>query len=308
MRILTALMGFLIVVSCQQKETKTPSTAPIVDERIGIYKQATAYAASTDYEFEVNGKSILVRVSRLDSLLSANVPANLIVPSEEGPEMANPLLIGKKYKLTFDLKEHLKSIQLMGNHDPANPELPGIPEVYSGLLSIGPEVDSRAYLNIFSDLTALLLIYYEAGESPVFKQGRWTRTDNGQKISAQFGEEDWLFQIRKDSLMLISRQMGSGGLTLTASPEYDFCHYVRNWLSNLSTTDGQQKVEVANITNQTPLSDVLGTEHAYMSLYGELETVFNVSEENINQILRKNPSVQGVCDLVLQVGNSEEEH
>ncbi len=302
MRILTALIALFLIASCQSKKT-TPATTPSsLDERIGIFKQATAYAASTDYEFEVDGKSILVRVSSLDSVLLSNVPSNLVVPSEEGPEGANPLLIGTKYKLTFGPQGQLKSIQLTGNHDPSNPDLPALPEAYSGLLNVGPEAESRAYLNLFSDLTALLLVRYEANGPPMFKQGRWTRMEDGQKISAQFGDENWVFVVKEEALILVSRQMGSGGLTLMASTEYDLCHYVRNWLSDLSTTDGASRVKAVNINNETSLADILKTEHAYMSLYGELETVFNVTEEDINQILRKNPTVQGVCDLVMQVG------
>jgi len=304
MRILTALIGLFLVVSCQPKKNTNSSPAPTVNERIGIFKQATAYAAATDYEFEVDGKAVLVRVSSLDSLLLANVPSNLIVPSEEGPEGANPLLIGQKYKLTFGPQEALKSIKLMGNHDPANPELPAIPEVYSGLLAVGPEIDSRAYLNLFSDLTALLLIDYGGNESPMFQQGRWTRTESGQRVSVQLGEENWDFFIKENDLILVSNQMGSGGLKVTADSQYDLCHYVQNWLSDLSTMDGEPRVNAVDISNKSSLSDVLQTEHAYMSLYGELEVTFNSTEENTRKTLGENPTVQGVCELVMQAGGS----
>ena len=303
MRILTAFLGLLILVSCQPKKKSTPPP-PSVDERIGIYKQATAYAAATDYEFEINGKPILVRVSSLDSLLLANVPSNLIVPSAEGPEGANPLLIGTKYKLIFGPQEHLKSIRLMGNHDPADPELPAIPEVYSGLLGNDSKTANRVYLNLSSDLTALLLIDYEENKPTKFKHGRWTRTYNGQQVSAQLGQQNWQFLVKENALVLVSQQLGKDGMTLMASTKYDLCHYVHNWLSDVSTTDGESKVFPENITNQTPLSDILRTEHAYMNIYGELELVFNVTEDNISRVLRKNPTVQGVCDLVMQVSES----
>ncbi len=45
-----------------------------------------------------------------------------------------------------------------------------------------------------------------------------------------------------------------------------------------------------------------------MSLAGALETVYRVSEKSINRILQEKPTVQGICDLILQVGNEKGGH
>ena len=100
--------------------------------------------------------------------------------------------------------------------------------------------------------------------------------------------------------------MGTGGLSLLATDDFHICDYVHQWLSNLSDMDGEKKVLVENISNETPLSDVLRTEHTFMALYGELETTYRVGEEITNDVLKKNPTVQGVCDLVMHI--MEERH
>lgn len=301
MRILTTLLSLFILIACDPTKSNKPTTPPpTVNNRVGVYKNATIYTGRSDYEFEVGGQSMLVRISNFDTLNQPKVPSNLTVSYEDGIPGPNPLLIGKNFNLAFAPQEQLKSIKLLGEYDPSDVELPAIPDNYSGLLSIGPSENSRAYLNLFSDLTAILLINYDSNEQPMYKYGRWTRTDNGQKVVAQFEEDNWEFLIRENALVLVSRQMGTGGLNLIASEEIDICQYVQQWLSNLSTTDRQPRIAAAYITNESPLSDILRTEHAYMALYGELETIYEVEEAIISQTLRANPTVQGVCDLVMR--------
>jgi len=301
MRILIPLFSLFLLMACGPKNKKNPTPPPTVDERVGIYQNATVYAASTDYAFEINGQNLLVRVSNVDSLNMPDIPSNLTVMGEEGPPSVNPLLIGSKYVLSFDPQEQLKSIKLMGSHDPSDPELPTLSENFSGLLSVGPASDSRAYLDLSADLTANLLIHYEENEQPLYKTGRWTRTNKGKYVSAQFGDENWQFAVKDSALVLVSNQMGSSRLTLMANDNYNICYFVQSWLSNVSTIDNQKRVKPEDITNETPLADVLRTEHAYMNLYGELETVYKVDEETIAKALRANPTVQAVCDLVRQV-------
>lgn len=302
MRILIPMISLFLLVACKSNTEKvpTPTSSPTIEEKVGIYKSATVYAASTDYEFEIAGKAMLVRVSTVDSLNLPDIPSNLTILSQEGPRGVNPILIGKKYALEFGPQKQLKSIRLLGAHDPSDPELPAIPENYSGLLSVAPSADSRAYLSLQADLSAILLINYEPGEQPSYQFGRWTRTDNGQKISVQLAEENWQFLVKEDALVLSSQQMGTGGLSLIATEDLTICHYVHQWLSDLSTTDGEQRVKPANISNEMPLADILRTEHAYMALYGELEEVYKADEATINQTLRANPTVQGVCDIATQ--------
>jgi len=300
MRLLISLLSLCLLFACDPKKDTTSTTPPpTVNERIGIYKNATIYTGRSDYEFEIDGQAMLIRVSNMDVHSQPAIPSNLTVPDINGFPVANPLLIGKKYTLAFAPQEQLKSIQLLG-HDPSNTELPAIPENYSGLLSVGPSADSRAYLNLFSDLTAILLVNYDAKERPMYKHGRWTRTDNGQKVSVQFGDENWDFLVRENALVLASRQMGTGGLSLIATEKYDICHHVKQWLSVLSATDGQAQIATSFMTPTSPLADILRTEHAYMGLYGELEHVYKLDEATISKVLRANPTVQGVCDLVLR--------
>ncbi len=307
MRILIAFFSLLLVLACKS-EQKTSPPPPTVDERVGTYQNATVYAGSTDYAFEVNGRMILVRVNNVDALNMPDIPSNLTVMGQEGPPTINPVLIGSKYKLSFGPQEQLKSIQLLGNHDPSNPELPALFENYTGLLSVGPSEDSRAYLQLSADLTANLIVHYEENERPLYKNGRWTRTNEGQYVSAQFGDENWQFLVKDSALILVSNQMGSGRLTLMANDIYTICYHVQSWLSNVSTIDQQKRVQPEDITNVTPLSEVLRTEHAYMSLYGELEEVYKVTEEETAKALRANPTVQAVCDLVMKVPLEGEGH
>jgi len=194
MRTLILLLSLSILIACDSKKsTKSTTSLPIVKERIGIYKNATIYTGRSDYEFEIAGRSTLIRVSNFDTTNQPMIPSNLTIPSHDGIEGPNPLLVGKKYTLAFDQQEQLKSIKLLGPHDPSNANLPAIPESYSGLLSVAPTADSRAYLNLFSDLTAILLVNYGNQERPMYKYGRWTRTEYGQKISVQLDSENWEF-------------------------------------------------------------------------------------------------------------------
>lgn len=303
---LIMFLSILLLNACQSKNTKPATPPPTVDERIGIYKNATVYAGSTDYEFEVDGKSILLRLSNFDTLNQPIIPSNLTITSLEGPPSVNPVLIGAKYRLAFGPQERLNSIKLLEDHDPSSLELPAIPENYSGLLAIGPSDNSRCYLSLASDLSAILLISYGEEDAPIYKYGRWTRIEKGQKVSVQFGEEEWLFLVKDNSLVLISKQMGSAGLTIMANEQYTICHYVQQWLSILSEIDGEEKIKAEDINNKTPLSDILRTEHAYMGLYGDLETVFKIKEKNTSETLRANPTVGGVCSLILQ--NTVEGH
>ena len=302
MRILAALLSLFLLVNCQPKSNSNqPATPPpTVEERIGIYRNATIYTGRSDYEFEIDGKRILVRISNLDTLNQPEIPTNLTVPTADGIPKANPLLLGSKYKLSFGPQEMLKSIELIEAHDPSSTEVPAIPTDYSGLLAVAPEETSRAYLKLYADLTAILLISYEAGQEPVYRVGRWTRTNGGQHVSTNFNGEEWRFLVRENALVLISRQMGTAGLSLVATENPNMCDYVHQWLSDLSTTDDERRVPVTAISNETPLSEVLRTEHAYMGLYGTLETVFLADEKTISTTLRANPTVQSICDILLQ--------
>ena len=301
MRILISLLSLFVLLACDSKQsTKTTTPPPTVNERVGIYKNATIYTGRSDYEFEIGGKAMLIRVSNFDTLNQPNIPSNLTTAYGDGLPGPNPLLIGKKFTLAFAPQEQLKSIKLLGAHDPSNAELPAIPENYSGLLSVAPSADSRAYLNLFSDLTAILLVNYEPNEPPMYKYGRWTRTDNGQKVNVQLDDENWEFLVRENALVLISNQMGTGRLSLIATEEYDICQYIQHTLSNLSTTDNQPRIDANYITNESPLADILRTEQAYLELYKTLENVYQIEESLISQVLRANPTAQGVCDLVLR--------
>lgn len=296
MRILLSFLSLLLLIACdpqQANESNTP--APTVNERVGIYKNATIYTGRSDYEFEIDGQAMLIRMSNLDTLNQPAIPSNLTVADIDGFPVANPLLIGQKYTLAFAPQEQLKSIQLFGPHDPSNVELPALPNNYSGLLAVGPSVDSRAYLNLLTDLTAIMLVNYDSNERPLYKYGRWTRTHNGQKIKVQFGAENWEFLVKENALVLASGQMGTGGLSLMATEFSDICQYVQQWLVNL----GASQIALADITYDTPLADILKTEDAYNTLYGTLETVYQLEETAIGKALRANPTVQGVCDLVL---------
>ena len=263
MRILLSLLSLFLLFACDPKESTTSNKLlPTVNERVGIYKNATIYTGRSDYEFEIDGQSTLIRMSNFDTLNQPAIPSNLTVADIDGFPVANPLLIGQKYTLAFAPQEQLKSIQLFGSHDPSNPELPAIPDNYSGLLAVGPSVDSRAYLNLFADLSAILLVHYDSNERPMYQYGRWTRTNNGQSVSAQFGDENWEFIVKENALVLVSGQMGNGRLSLMATEKYDICQYVQQWLSNLSTIDGEPQVSPDNIKYDSPLSEVLRTEHA----------------------------------------------
>ena len=301
MRILIILLSLFYLIACNpQKSTKTNTPLPTVNERVGIYKNATIYTGRSDYEFEIDGQSTLIRVSNFDTINRPVIPSNLTIPDADDFSIANPLLIGQKYTLAFAPQEQLKSIELLGAHDPSNAELPALPNNYAGFLAAGPSVDSRAYLNLSADLSAILLVNNDDNERPMYKYGRWSRTNNGQKINLQFGEESWEFLVKNNTLTLISGQMGKEGLSLSATEFSNICQYLQQWLSNLSTIDGEPLVSLATIKYDTPLANVLRTEHAYLALYGGLESVYNLEERTIGNALRANPTVQGVCDLVLR--------
>ncbi|MFK7981994.1 MAG: hypothetical protein AB8G86_18590 [Saprospiraceae bacterium] len=301
MRFFLFLVSLFLLMACDPKNNTTSTTTPpTVNERVGIYKNATIYTGRSDYEFEIDGQSMLFRMSNFDTLNQPAIPSNLTVADIDGFPVANPLLIGQKYTLAFAPQEQLKSIQLFGPPDPSNAELPALPDNYSGLLAVGPSENSRAYLNLAADLRAVLLINYDKNERPMYKYGRWTRTNNGQKVSIQFEEEDWEFLVRKNILTLASGQMGKAGLNLRATEFSDICQYVQQWLSNLSTIDGESPIVLDNIDYHSPLAEILKTEHAYMALYGELESVYKIEETTISKTLRANPTVQGVCDLILR--------
>lgn len=307
MRIVIALLSLFLLMACDPKKSP-PASPPTVDERVGIYQDATVYAGSTDYAFEINDRLILVRVSNFDSLDMPDIPSNLTIMGQEGPPEVNPVLVGSKYALSFGPQEQLKSIKLLGNHDPSDVELPALPENYSGFLSVGPASDSRAYLQLSADLTANLIIHYEENERPLYKTGRWTRTNKGQYVSAQFGDENWQFIVKDGALVLVSNQMGSGRLTLMANNIYNICYHVQSWLSTISTIGGKRQVKAEDITNNIPLSDILRSEKAYLRLYEELENIYKVEEETTAKALRANPTVQAVCDLVMKVPLGGEGH
>jgi len=275
MRILLSLLSLFLLLACGSKQaTKSNTPPPTVNEKIGIYKNATIYAGRSDYEFEIDGQSTLIRVSNFDTLNQPRIPSNLTVPDIADSPVANPLLIGHKYTFAYAPQGQLKSIQLLGPYDPTNATLPAIPDNYFGLLAVGSSAENRAYLNLFSDLTAILLIHYASTERPIYKHGRWTRTDNGQKVKVQFGAENWDFLVRKNRLTLTSGQMGKEGLSLTATEFSDICQYIQEWLSNLSAIDNEPQVSLEEIKNDSPLANILRTEHAYIALYGELESVY----------------------------------
>lgn len=301
MRILLLFLSLFLLLACDPKKNTNPtSPLPTVNERIGIYKNATIYTGRSDYEFEIDGQATLIRMSNFDTLHQPTVPSNLTVLDTAGFPVANPLLIGKKYVLAFAPQEQLKSIQLVGAQVSSSAEFPAIPENYSGLLSVNSSVDSRAYLSLFSDLSAILLVNYDSKERPMYRQGRWTRTDKGQKIKVQFDDENWDFLVKENALVLTSDQMGKERLSLMATEKFDICHYVKQWLSTLSATDGQTQIATTFMSPTSPLATILRTEHAYMELYGELEEVYKLDEVTISKVLRANPTIQGVCDLLLR--------
>jgi hypothetical protein len=223
------------------------------------------------------------------------MPSNLTVTNGEGIAGRNPLLVGQSYQLEFAANNKIKSIRLEGAHDPSNPDLPAIPNNYTGLLDSTASHD-RIYLNINADLSAILMMTSEQEKNPIFKYGLWSRTAAGEEIRVQFGEETWVFLVREAALVLTSVQ--ASNLSLMASEELVICDYVKRWLSYLSTVDGLRMVDVSKITTSTPLSEILRTEHAYMKLYGELEEIFKLEESIVGQGLRKQPNVQGICDLI----------
>lgn len=301
MRILPLLFSFFLLTACDPIQTNKPDTPPpVVNKRVGIYKNATIYTGRSDYEFEVEGKSMLIRLSNFDSANQPMIPSNLTISRMDGLPGPNPLLIGKKFTLSFAPQEQLLSIKLLDAHDPSDGELPAIPDNYSSLLAYEATSNNRAYLNIFSDLTAILLINDETRKQPIYKYGRWTRTDNGQKVNIQFGEDIWEFLIRENALVLISQQMGSEGFSFIATEEYSICQYLKQWLSELSSSDNKAQIAQNYITNESNLADILRTEQAYSALYKDLENTYQIEAVNIEKTLRKDPTVQGICDLVLR--------
>lgn len=303
MRIFIALCSLFLLVACQPQIDPNATTSPTasVKEKIGIYQDATVYTGKTDYAFTIDGQTVLIEVSNIDSTAISKVPSNLTDPNADGLPGPNPILIGQQYKIEYDANNHINKISLIGAHDPSSPELPAIPENYSGLLSVGPTEESRAYLNLSSDLSAMLLIDYGKNEEKTAKYGRWTRSADGQIATVQLDRKDWSFLIKEDALILRTDQMGTGGLTLVNTGKENICDYVHQWLSGLSNTDGEVKVPVEEISHETPLENILRTEHAYLGLYGDLEIIFGVKENDIANTLRKNPTVAGVCDLVMHV-------
>lgn len=297
--VLFIFLGIIACQSKQQKETPTIKPPPIVKTKEGVYNAAIVYAAATDFEFLVDDKPMLFRVNYGDSTYLPDLPINLTIKGEEGPPYANPILVGKKYQLNFGSNEQLQSIQLLAPHDPTSIDIPAIPEQYSGIIPIGEYTGSRAYLNLFTDLTAILLVNYKSEGAPLYQVGRWTRTEGGQKVSIQFPENPLEFLVKDKALSLVSNQMGIKKLDLIATEKYNLCHYLQEWLSDLSTIDGETRVPVEAISPTTPLDKILRTEHAYMNLHGELATVFKTKEEQISKTLKENSIVSDICELLL---------
>ncbi len=304
MRIYFFLALFLLITACQSASNKDKQSQvislPQTRELIGTYKDATVYAGKTDYAFEVDGQTILVAVSNLEEKNQPIMPSNLLDPNSEGIPGANPILVGAKYYLEYDVNGKLKRISLFGPHDPSSTELPALPENYSGLLPEAISPDSRAYLNLSADLTAILLINDEKEQWPVVSFGRWTRSSDGSKAILMFDHKEPMeFLIKGRSLVHIGNEFGTAGLSILANDKKTICQYVHQILANISAMDGGTKVPVDQISDFTPFRDLVRTEHGFMNLYGLLEIAFKVPENSIGNTLTEGATVQDVCDLAM---------
>lgn len=87
----------------------------------GIFEDATVYAASTDFNFTINGTPKLIRVDNEEyfelatgnDIAGYDIPADLIDPSDdlEGVPGGNPKYIGKKFEITIN--DDLLKIKLL---------------------------------------------------------------------------------------------------------------------------------------------------------------------------------------------------
>ena len=295
----------LLMVACQPSQNKGEEETQVISptktrELVGVYKDATVYTGKTDYAFEVNGQTILVSISNFEEKDTPIIPSNLLEPNSNGIPGPNPLLIGAKYYLEYDADGRLKRISLFGPHDPSNVELPALPENYSGLLSEASSPNHRAYLNLSADLTAILLINYGDEDLPLVSYGRWTRTTDGSKIILLFNDKEPMeFLIKGRSLIHTGNEFGTAGLSILANGEKTICQYIRHVLANISAMDGQAGVPEDSINDFMPFRDFVRTEHGFMSLYGLLETSFQIPESTIASTLTEGATVQDVCDLAM---------
>ncbi len=94
---LFAVLG-LACLSCAGGHPAGESRVP------GVYRSCAVYAGAVEYGFDVAGKRVLVRVSKLEDGPQPRVPANLVEPVTdklEGPPGANPAMVGKKFFLIY---------------------------------------------------------------------------------------------------------------------------------------------------------------------------------------------------------------
>ena len=78
------------------------------------YESATVYAAATDYFFKnKTGKTIKIRINNLEGNPKISIPTNFLETGiEEGPPGANPALIGKKVRVTYDANNQIQKIRI----------------------------------------------------------------------------------------------------------------------------------------------------------------------------------------------------
>ncbi|MEM7040331.1 MAG: hypothetical protein AAF570_25410 [Bacteroidota bacterium] len=93
-------------------DSPNPTAAARSIER--YYVRATVYAGATDYTFATeDGTEMQVRVNNLPEERKVKIPDNLLDPSEEveGPPDANPALVGKPYRISYDAEDQVISIE-----------------------------------------------------------------------------------------------------------------------------------------------------------------------------------------------------
>ena len=127
------LILFVVMVSCNEKtsntneqtqqDTQTPQNQQSAETTenatpktvFAIYEQATVYAGRTDYMFEdENGEMLMVEYSNFEETPSIELTENMLETDEnlEGPPGANPEMVGKKFKLSYNADGQVFKIEL----------------------------------------------------------------------------------------------------------------------------------------------------------------------------------------------------
>lgn len=99
----------------QSQVIQQESTSVAVKIITATYQQATVYTGRTDYLFEDEiGGMLMVEYSNFDEIPPIELPENMLENDEEleGPPGANPELIGKKFKISYNEEGNVYKIEL----------------------------------------------------------------------------------------------------------------------------------------------------------------------------------------------------